>query len=191
MVQNRLIIAIIIITAVLGIVALVLVPNTLQKMIIYSPSFNQGDEIPVQFTCDGGDINPELYIQDVPAEAASLVLIMEDPDAPTGIFTHWTVWNIDPKISVIPENVKVVEAFDSEISESRPRIVGREGETSFERNGYGGPCPPAGRPHRYFFKLYALDTVLDLDSNANVNELREAMNGHVIDKAELMGVYQR
>ncbi len=147
------------------------------KMILTSPSFGEGEGIPVKFTCDGGDVNPELRVQDVPAEAASLVLIVDDPDAPGGTFTHWTAWNIPPQTAAIGEG------------SVPPQSV--EGETSFGRGGYGGPCPPAGRAHRYYFKLYALDTILDLGSDANVNELRDAMNGHVIAEAELMGTYQR
>jgi Raf kinase inhibitor-like YbhB/YbcL family protein len=145
-------------------------------MIITSPSFENSGPIPAKFTCDGGDINPELVIQNVPAEAKSLVLIVDDPDAPAGTWTHWTVWNIDPGTSVIKE-------------ESVPPGA-TEGQTSFGKPGYGGPCPPGGR-HRYYFRLYALDALLNLDSDANVDELREAMNGHVVAEAELMGTYQR
>jgi Raf kinase inhibitor-like YbhB/YbcL family protein len=146
-------------------------------MIITSPNFGAGEVIPARFTCDGGDANPELRIQGVPVEAKSLVLIMDDPDAPGGTFTHWTVWNIDPRTGVIAEGSAPLGAV--------------EGKTSFGRRGYGGPCPPPGKPHRYFFKLYALDTVLNLEPEVSVSELKNAMQGHIVAEAELMGTYQR
>lgn len=177
MVQGRLIIAIIMFAAAAGVIALILARPGKRKMIITSPSFDQGEGIPVKFTCDGGDVNPELHIQDVPPEAKSLVLIMDDPDAPGGTWTHWTLWNIPPQTATIAEDG------------APPQAV--QGVTSFGKPGYGGPCPPAGRPHRYFFKLYALDAVLDLDLESDVNELRDAISGHVIAEAELMGTYQR
>lgn len=177
MVQSRLIIAIIILAAVAGVIAFILTRPGKQKMILTSPSFNQGEGIPTEFTCDGGDVNPELSIKDVPPEAKSLVLIMDDPDAPGGTWTHWTLWNIPPQTTTIAKDSAPPQAA--------------QGITSFGEPGYGGPCPPAGRPHRYFFKLYALDTVLNLDLESDINELRDAMNGHIITEAELMGIYQR
>lgn len=145
-------------------------------MIITSPSFQNGGPIPAQFTCDGGDMNPELHIQDVPAEAKALVLIVDDPDAPGGTFTHWTAWNIDPKTETIKEE------------SVPPGAV--EGETGFGKPGYGGPCPPGGK-HRYFFRFFALDALLDLKPDALVHELRDRMNGRIVAEAELMGTYQR
>ena len=147
-----------------------------------------GQAIPTKFTCAGGDFNPELLIQNVPEGAKSLALIVEDPDAPSGTlapwadsastgFTHWTVWGIDPKTSLIKE-------------ESMPPYS-EEGETGFGRTGYGGPCPPAGKVHRYFFRLYALDTKLDLPSGASRKEFDQAMSGHVLETAELVGTYSR
>ncbi len=156
-------------------------PITSPSMIITSPSFNDGENIPAKFTCSGdppaGDINPELQIQNVPSEASSLALIMDDPDAPSGVFTHWTAWNIDPKTKVIKE-------------ESVPP-GSIEGRTDFNRTGYGGPCPPPGKPHHYRFKLYALDATLNLKSGATVNMLAAEINKHLIAKAELVGLYQR
>src|SRR3989304_9638033 len=118
-------------------------------MKIQSPSFENNQSIPSKFTCDGENINPPLEFLDIPENTKSLVLIMDDPDAPMGLWVHWTVWNIDPATSGIPENQKFEGAM--------------EGMTSSGKTGYGGPCPP-DKEHRYFFKLYALDTTLSLDS---------------------------
>jgi hypothetical protein len=145
-------------------------------MILESSAFANNTNIPSKFTCDGEDINPPLSIKEVPIEAKSLVLIMDDPDAPMGTWLHWTVWNIDPATSEIVEN-------------SIPPGAG-EGATDFSRPGYGGPCPPGGT-HRYFFKLYALDIELNLATGAKLKELEQAMAGHIIDQAELIGLYQR
>ncbi|MFZ5365041.1 MAG: YbhB/YbcL family Raf kinase inhibitor-like protein [Patescibacteria group bacterium] len=143
-------------------------------MQIQSPSFSQDRPIPSKFTCDGENINPELLIADVPENALSLALIFDDPDSPSGTWTHWTVWNIDPKISSIAEN----------------SIPGIEGVTSFGDVKYGGPCPGSGE-HRYVFKLYALDAKLELESGADVNALLKSMEGHILEQAEVMGVYAR
>jgi Raf kinase inhibitor-like YbhB/YbcL family protein len=113
---------------------------------------------------------------DVPSTARSLVIIVDDPDAPAGTWVHWTVWNIAPDTRSIPENAVPVGAV--------------EGITSFGAQGWGGPCPPAGT-HRYFFKLFALDTVLKLDASADKAVLEKAMGGHVLAKAERLGLYQR
>lgn len=145
-------------------------------MKIESVAFGHNQYIPAKFTCDGEDINPPLRVSDVPEDTKSLVLIMDDPDAPGGTWVHWTVWNIT-----------------SETREIRERSVpsgGVEGVTSFQRTGYGGPCPPSGT-HRYFFKLFALDTALELPASGTVGELEEAMSGHILDEAQLIGLYQR
>ena len=147
-------------------------------MIITSSSFDDGGMIPRKFTCDGGDMNPELLIQNVPVEARSLTLILHDPDAPTpGGFTHWTVWNIDPRTSIIKE-----ESIP-------PGSV--EGMNDAKSVGYHGPKPPPGAPHRYHFQLYALDAVLDLPEAAPVAALRKEIDKHVVAHAELVGVYGR
>lgn len=147
-------------------------------MIITSSSFDDGGMIPRKFTCDGGDMNPELLIQNVPAEAQSLALIVHDPDAPTpGGFTHWTIWNIDPRTTIIKE-----ESIP-------PGSV--EGTNDAGRPGYFGPCPPPGAPHHYHFQLYALDAVLDLPDAAPVAALREEIKKHRIAEAELVGLYGR
>jgi hypothetical protein len=143
-------------------------------MKLTSSAFEQGKAIPKKYTCDGEDINPPLKIENVPEEAKSLALIVDDPDAPRGVFAHWIVWNIDPKISQIEEN-------------SKP---GTEGVNDFGKNSYGGPCPPSGT-HHYHFRIYALDTLLDLSSTSKKSDLEKAIEGHVLDWAELIGTYQR
>lgn len=145
-------------------------------MHITSSIFKNGEPIPQKYTCDGGDINPPLFISDIHQKAKSLVLLADDPDAPGGTWTHWVVWNIHPSIKDIPEG-SVPEG-------------GIEGKTSFERSGYGGPCPHKGT-HRYFFKLYALDTVLNVPLTSAAEDVEEAMKGHIMADAKLMGTYSR
>lgn len=153
------------------------IPLEFKNMLLTSPAFKNGGRIPVKFTCEGENVNPELHIQDVPAGTKSLALVMDDPDAPAGTWTHWTVWNINSETRVIKEGEVPAGAI--------------EGQTSFGRPGYGGPCPPPGKPHRYFFKLYALDTVLNLNAGAGVDKLQNEISGHLLAAAELMGTYQR
>ena len=145
-------------------------------MELESPDFVHNTLIPSKYTCDGEDINPTLRIKAVPGDAESLALVVDDPDAPDGTWTHWTLWNIDP---------------DTEVIASATTPAGSiEGTTSFGQPGYGGPCPPSGT-HRYFFRLYALDSELDLDSKATVEELLEAIEGKVLAQCELIGLYSR
>ena len=147
-------------------------------MIITSPSFNHSGKVPPKFTCDGGNINPQLNILNVPDGTQSLALIMDDPDAiGNRTFTHWLIWNIDPKIDAINQ-------------ESIP-IGTIEGKNDAGKIGYLGPCPPDKKPHRYFFKLYALDTALNLESDTTKEELESAIKNHIIGKAELIGIYER
>ena len=150
-------------------------PITSKTMQLTSPAFSHNEAIPKKYTCDGDNINPPLTITDVPKDTKSLALIIDDPDAPMGTWVHWTVWNMDPGMTEIAEN-------------SVPNGV--EGYTSSGKPGYGGPCPPSGT-HRYFFKLYALDTLLDLSPRTDASQLEQAMQGHVLDSAELMGTYSR
>jgi len=145
------------------------------KMKITSSAFQQGGNIPSKFTCDGANTNPPLQISDVPPEAKSLVLIVDDPDAPSGLFTHWAIWNISPQTSTIAEG-------------STPKGV--QATNDFGRSGYGGPCPPSGT-HRYYFKIFALDRELDLPFGAKRSQLDAAMKGHVVGQGELMGRYSR
>jgi len=145
-------------------------------MKITSPAFNYKETIPSKFTCEGENINPPLAFSDVPENARSLVLIMDDPDAPIGTWAHWTMWNIDPQTREIAENSSPAESI--------------EGHTSFGRPGYGGPCPPSGT-HRYFFKLYALNDTLDLGPSTDKEKLEETMARYVITSSELIGLYKR
>ncbi len=143
---------------------------------ITSSAFDHEGNIPSRFTCDGTDINPQLKIENVPSAAKSLALIVDDPDAPAKTWVHWVAWNIDPKIVEIKENSVPKGAV--------------QGINDFRKHNYGGPCPPSGT-HRYYFKLYALDTVLDLGNHAEKPDLEKAMKGHIIAQTELMGKYKR
>ncbi|KAF0217904.1 MAG: PEBP family [Geobacteraceae bacterium] len=143
---------------------------------ISSPAFAEGGSIPVRYTCDGADVNPPLTIENVPEGARSLALVVDDPDAPMGMWVHWVVWNIDPQTK--------------EIKESSVSAGASQGKNDWRRNSYGGPCPPSGT-HRYFFKLYALDATLNLPQSAGKNELERAIQGHILAKAQLMGTYKR
>jgi len=146
-------------------------------MKITSPAFKNNEKIPPKFTCDADNINPELIFSDVPENTKSLSLITHDPDAPMhGGWTHWTVINMDPLSTGIKENNKP--------------ISGLETTTDFGTTGYGGPCPPSGS-HHYFFYLYALDTILSLGTEATKRDIETAMEGHVLAKTELVGVYKR
>jgi Raf kinase inhibitor-like YbhB/YbcL family protein len=146
------------------------------KMKISSQAFQEGGTIPEKFSKNGQNVNPELRIEGVPAAAKSLVLIVDDPDAPVGLFTHWLVWNIDPKTTEIAEN----SAPEGSV----------QGTNDYPNLGYGGPQPPSGT-HRYYFKIFALDRMLDLKSGAKRREVDAAMRGHIIGQGELMGRYSK
>ncbi len=145
------------------------------KMRLLSTAFLNDGKIPKEYTCDGKNHSPPLSFMDIPKNAKSLALIMDDPDAPGGTFTHWFVWNISPQKSQLAKGEKVTFP---------------QGITSFGKSGYGGPCPPSGT-HRYFFKLYALDTMLDLKSNSTKQDLEKAMKGHILEQSTLIGKYSR
>lgn len=147
--------------------------TTTKNLSVYSTVFSHKGHIPSEYTCDGRDINPPLEVENIPEGTKSLALIMEDPDAPRGTFDHWLVWNISP-------NEAIAEQTNPGIS----------GTNDFGKTGYGGPCPPSG-VHRYFFKVYALDTKLELLAGADKKTLLEAMNGHILSEGEMMGLYQR
>lgn len=138
--------------------------------------FKNNENIPKKYTCDGENINPPLEISGVPEDAKSLVLIVDDPDAPMGTWVHWTMWNIDPKTEKIEENNVPYGAV--------------EGMTSFKKLGYGGPCPPSG-VHHYYFKIYAIDTMLALSNKSDKLEIEKEINGRILDQAELVGLYSR
>jgi len=149
-------------------------------MKIESSAFQSNKKIPSLYTCDGEDISPELIFSDVPKDAQSLVLVVEDPDVPKiiredGMWNHWLVWNMSPNLDGIGEG---------EIPQG---IVGKNTKGDFR---YGGPCPP-DKEHRYFFKLYALDIILDLSENASKEKLQRVLGGHIIEEAELIGLYNR
>jgi Raf kinase inhibitor-like YbhB/YbcL family protein len=146
------------------------------KMKITSSSFQEGTTIPEKFSRNGQNVSPDLRIEGAPAEAKSLALIVDDPDAPVGLFTHWLVWNIDPKTTKIAEG-------------SAPSGT-VQGKNDFGEIGYGGPQPPSGT-HRYYFKVFALDRTLDLNPGAKRREVDAAMKGHVTAQGELMGHYSK
>jgi Raf kinase inhibitor-like YbhB/YbcL family protein len=149
---------------------------------ISSTSFSPGGDIPRKFTCDDADLSPELSWSSVPAGVRSFALISDDPDAPVGNWTHWVLFDLPPQTKELPEGVAKVD---------EPPTGGRQGRNDFRKIGYGGPCPPPGKPHRYFFKLYALDQMLNLKPGASKGEVEQAMQGHILGKAELMGKYGR
>jgi Raf kinase inhibitor-like YbhB/YbcL family protein len=147
-----------------------------------SASFAHEGDIPKKHTCDGADVSPALSWSDPPAAAQSFSLIMDDPDAPAGTWVHWVIYNIPGQARQLPEDVpKQAELKDGS----------RQGRNDFAKPGYGGPCPPRGGPHRYFFKLYVLDTKLNLPPSATKADLEKAMKGHVLAQTELMGRYKR
>lgn len=145
-------------------------------MKILSSAFQNNQDMPAKYTCDGENINPPLEFAEVPENTQSLALVSEDPDAIAGVWTHWLIWNIDPKTNQIAEHNVPTGAV--------------QGKTSSGGNVYHGPCPPSGI-HRYFFRAYALNIKLNLSSDADKNGLEEAMKGHVIEEAELIGIYKR
>jgi len=146
--------------------------TTKQILTVTSPEFTYKGYIPSKYTCDGENVNPPLSIKDIPDGTKSLALIFEDPDAGE-IFDHWIVWDIVPS-EIIKEN----------------SVPGTLGRNSFGRNEYGGPCPPIG-VHRYFFKIHALDTKLDLEEGSTKQELQDAMAGHILSYGELIGLYRK
>jgi Raf kinase inhibitor-like YbhB/YbcL family protein len=143
---------------------------------VTSPAFSAGGKIPDRFTCKGANENPMLQFRGIPASAKSLVVIVDDPDAPSGLFTHWLVWNIDPTATQITEKSVPAGAV--------------QGTNDFGKIGYGGPCPPSGM-HRYFFRVSALDQKVNLKGGAKRSELDKAMQGHIVARGELMGRYSR
>jgi hypothetical protein len=150
-------------------------------MNLTSSAFTHGAIIPKEYTCDGRDISPPLSWSDPPEKTQSFALIMDDPDAPMGTWVHWVIYNIPAAARGLSEGVPT----DAELPDGS-----RQGRNSWRRIGYGGPCPPSGT-HRYFFKLYALDTKLNLTSGVTKEELFQAMKGHMVAQAELMGRYSR
>jgi Raf kinase inhibitor-like YbhB/YbcL family protein len=148
---------------------------------ITSSAFSEGEMIPRSYTCDDKDVSPDLVWTGIPDGAKTLVLICDDPDAPVGNWVHWVLFNIPTVETGLPAEI----APEAEMANGA-----RHGINDFRRLGYGGPCPPGGT-HRYFFKLYALDNELDLDSGASKSRVEEAMQGHILAEGQLMGRYKR
>ncbi len=149
---------------------------------ISSPAFSAGESIPKKFTCDGPDVSPQLKWNDPAANTRSIALIMDDPDAPVGTWVHWVLYDLPANTRELPEGIAKQEQLSS---------GAQQGRNDFGKIGYGGPCPPPGKPHRYFFKLYALDTKLNLKAGASKADVERAMNGHILAQAELIGRYGR
>ncbi len=154
----------------------------MEKISVLVEGFNEGDMIPEEFTCDGKDISPLISWKGIPAGTKSFALIMDDPDAGGGTFVHWVIYN--------------VPAHTRNLTKGMPRNKtladgSMQGMTDFGQPGYGGPCPPPGKPHRYFFKVYALDMNLNLPAGASKSQVENAMMGHILAEGVLMGKYQR
>jgi hypothetical protein len=150
-------------------------------IIITSPAFKEGGIIPAKYTCDGEDVSPPLNWQQIPQGTKSIALISDDPDAPIGTWVHWVMWNIPAEANGLPEGVPKTASLPD---------GSKQGITDFRRPGYGGPCPPSGT-HRYFFKIYALDTMLNLPEKSTKHDLLAAMKGHILAEGSLMGKYSR
>lgn len=144
-----------------------------QPFAVASVAFSEGGDIPPRYACEGENINPPLVISGIPGQASSLVILMEDPDAPGGVFHHWLTWNIPPNEPIAEHS-----------------FPGISGVNDFGKTGYGGPCPGSGR-HRYFIRIYALDAMLDLLAGADVASLRAAMKDHVLSECHLMAYYRK
>jgi len=147
-----------------------------------SPDFAAGGTIPEKFTCKGTDISPALEWSAAPAGTQSFALIADDPDAPVGTWVHWVIYDLPANLHSLPQNFPKTE-------QSADRS--RQGRNDFDKIGYGGPCPPPGKPHRYFFKLYALDAKLNLKSGATKKDVEHAMQGHILAQGEYMGRFSR
>lgn len=148
-------------------------PEATSKLKITSSAFPEGGDIPVEYTCQGDDVNPPFHIESIPAETVTLALIVEDPDAPGGTFDHWIVFNIERTSSI-----------------ARASIPGISGINSAGKTGYLGPCPPSGS-HRYYFRFYALDAHVELAAGADKEALKKAMESHILAEGSLMGRYRK
>jgi Raf kinase inhibitor-like YbhB/YbcL family protein len=149
---------------------------------IRTTAFADGGSIPKMFSCEGANLSPALGWKDAPAGTQSLVLIVDDPDAPGGTWTHWVIWNIPGSATTLPQGIPATAVLDN---------GARQGKNDFGKIGYGGPCPPPGKSHRYYFKLFALDTRLDLKAGASRSELESVARRHVLSQTKLMGTYKR
>jgi hypothetical protein len=157
-------------------------PASAGKFSLTTSAFSPGSDIPARYTCSGEDLSPQLTWTNAPAGTEEFVLIADDPDAPSGTFTHWVLYNVGSQETGLPQGLPAGDRLSSgEL----------QGRNDFGKTGYRGPCPPPGRPHRYFFKLYALDRKTNLKPGAFRSELEAAIKGHVLDQAEVMGKFKR
>ncbi|MCS6885436.1 MAG: YbhB/YbcL family Raf kinase inhibitor-like protein [Acidobacteriota bacterium] len=152
----------------------------ISKLVLSSTAFSEGANIPVKYTCDGEDVSPPLKWSGIPEGTKSLVLICDDPDAPMGTWVHWVVYDIPPMLTELAEGVKIQTIEGA-----------KQGVNDFNKSDYGGPCPPEGDPHRYYFKLYALDTQLNLQPGLRKDAIVKAMQGHILAEGQLTGKYRR
>jgi Raf kinase inhibitor-like YbhB/YbcL family protein len=152
------------------------------SMKLTSPAFESGDSIPVKYTCEGEDVSPPLAWSDVPDGTRSLALVCEDPDAPSGTWIHWVIYDIPPSFTQLSEGVPTTEVTPT---------GAKQGMNDFKRAGYGGPCPPPGKAHRYYFRIYALDIAPGLPAGATRADLQRAIEGHVLDRGELLSLFER
>lgn len=149
---------------------------------ISTSAFSNGSSIPQKFTCQGPDVSPQLAWTEPPTATKRFAILVDDPDAHVGNWNHWTMWNLPATLHGLPEGV----SRDARLSDGT-----EQGRNDFGKTGYNGPCPPAGKPHRYYFKLFALDTTLDLKAGSGKKELETAMKGHILSQAEWTGTYKR
>lgn len=149
---------------------------------LVSPAFQEGEPIPVRYTCEGPDVSPPLEWNQVPEGTKAFALICDDPDAPVGVWVHWVIYNIPSTMKALPEGIAKGDRWKEPIA---------QGKNDFRFNGYGGPCPPPGKPHRYYFRLYALDEATGFPPGLTKKELLDKIKGHIIGEAVLMGTYQR
>jgi len=149
---------------------------------VKSLAFGSGAQIPKKYTCEAADVSPALEWSGAPARSTSFALIVDDPDAPMGTWVHWVLWNLPASAQSLPDSVPKREQLDD---------GARQGRNDFRKTGYNGPCPPPGKTHRYFFRLYALDEKLDLAPTATRQDLDGAMNGHIVGRAEYTGTFRR
>ncbi len=151
-------------------------------MILFTSEFANSQTIPTRFTCSGENVSPALSWSNLPAGTASLALIADDPDAPSGLWVHWVLYNIPAALTGLPGALEKIEIL---------KDVGTQGRNDFSRIGYDGPCPPPGRPHRYYFTLYALDQQLDLMPGLSKKNVLVSIQGHILAQAQWMGIFQR
>jgi len=154
-------------------------PMTIQ---VRSAAFDEGQSIPQKHTCDGEDVSPSLSWENPPDRTKSFALICDDPDAPSGTWVHWVIFDLPAAITELPEAIPTKEEVLN---------GAKQGRNDFSRIGYGGPCPPKGDPHRYYFKLYALDAALNLKAGATKADVENAMKGHLLGEGKIMATYKR